>query len=460
MLADKSAVGIAGLAREGDIDAIAYRFALKELNPFAIVGFDYAVHNQNGELDLLDPETGEGQLSEQWLTDRAKFLAEVLTYNTNDGETSTTRRIRYRDFASDITLLAANEERRITFGSDGEEGFGGGDGNDHLYGGGGDDDLGGAAGDDYLEGNAGDDTLSGGADDDTLIGGKGDDRLDGGDGYDTYLIDGSDTVEDSDGLGVLKDKAGKPLTGVLEKRPDGSYVFLGNDHITVNRDTDLILTLDDGSVITLKNWQDGQLGLRLVESGNTEVGGTITGDIVPTDLDAEKAGIQANADANGNPVGEAGPYADILGGTAGKDHVSAGELDDDVQGKDGDDWLEGQSGKDYLAETFNWTVTEASAETEFKSIFGETDPAGSAADVIYAGGGNDRVWAGAGNDVVYGEAGGDIVVGGAASECVIAYGYAVLISTIWFASLRKPQKTSLTKAVETKEGGISATRSG
>lgn len=31
-------------------NVLAYRYALKELNPFALLGADYSKHNQNGEL--------------------------------------------------------------------------------------------------------------------------------------------------------------------------------------------------------------------------------------------------------------------------------------------------------------------------------------------------------------------------------------------------------------------------
>jgi pimeloyl-ACP methyl ester carboxylesterase len=45
---------------------IAYRYALTELNPFAITGNDglYAQFNENGELDRYDPATGTGNLTD------------------------------------------------------------------------------------------------------------------------------------------------------------------------------------------------------------------------------------------------------------------------------------------------------------------------------------------------------------------------------------------------------------
>ncbi|MCQ1547462.1 MAG: M10 family metallopeptidase C-terminal domain-containing protein [Candidatus Accumulibacter phosphatis] len=74
---------------------------------------------------------------------------------------------------------------------------------------------------------------------------------------------------------------------------------------------------------------------------------TVNGDIVPTDVQPEVPGIQAQGDAQGNPIGEAGAYEDMLSGSAGNDHILAGELNDDVgsgdgDGEDGDDPLDGQ----------------------------------------------------------------------------------------------------------------------
>ena len=85
-----------------------------------------------------------------------------------------------------------------------------------------------AAANDTLDGGTGNDSvwrrryghLTGGAGGDLLIGGAGADTLDGGAGYDTYTLEGRDTIQDLDGNGILKDKAGNILAGVIEKRAD------------------------------------------------------------------------------------------------------------------------------------------------------------------------------------------------------------------------------------------------
>jgi ABC-type transporter Mla subunit MlaD len=64
-------------ARQNDNEGLAYRYALKELNPFVLVGpaSIYAPHNTNGELDIFNAATGTGSLTETWLADRASFLS-------------------------------------------------------------------------------------------------------------------------------------------------------------------------------------------------------------------------------------------------------------------------------------------------------------------------------------------------------------------------------------------------
>ena len=53
---------------------IAWRHALQQLNAFAITDISYDEHNQNGELDLYDPDTGVGSLSESWIRARGEMV--------------------------------------------------------------------------------------------------------------------------------------------------------------------------------------------------------------------------------------------------------------------------------------------------------------------------------------------------------------------------------------------------
>nr|WP_320113867.1 hypothetical protein [uncultured Desulfuromonas sp.] len=174
---------------------IAYRYALVSLNPFVITGDDniYNDFNQNGELDLYDSATGEGELSSNYLQDRAEMLFNLITANISDSPESDTAVI-YEDVALNITLnepglLNPNPEYTITFGGDGTDTVRGtspnwsGDHNDRLYGMAGNDTIYGYSGDDYIEGGVGDDTLY------------------GGDGADTYFYNpgsGQDTITDTE----------------------------------------------------------------------------------------------------------------------------------------------------------------------------------------------------------------------------------------------------------------------
>jgi hypothetical protein len=79
-LSGKNAGDLFSLAKSD----IAYRYALKELNPFAVLGVDYAKFNADGELDRLNPANGTGTLSDQWLEDRARMLAWANRARTDD----------------------------------------------------------------------------------------------------------------------------------------------------------------------------------------------------------------------------------------------------------------------------------------------------------------------------------------------------------------------------------------
>ncbi|WP_320055887.1 hypothetical protein [Desulfuromonas thiophila] len=164
---------------------IAYRYALVNLNPFAVVGADYSNFNQNGELDIFDPATGEGQLSDSYLTDRAEMLANLIYCNIHDttdagGDGSPILYTDIRIGEDNIMIQSGKRESlfdqaRYTFGSkESDPLLPGTSNNDHLYGMGGNDTLDGKGGDDWLEGGKGQDTLNGGAGDDVYVYAPGD----------------------------------------------------------------------------------------------------------------------------------------------------------------------------------------------------------------------------------------------------------------------------------------------
>ena len=184
-------------------DSFAYRYALKELNPFAIRGLDYSNANKNGELDLLNLTTDKGSLSDSWIADRAAMLTWVMKANSADtqsvsgGSELEGRSWYFQDLATRKNLLAYPSGSIITtakvshviFGSESSDVMAGDSYTDHFYGAGGNDTLYGANGDDYLEGGTGNDKLYGGNNNDQLYGNSGDDTLVGGDGDDVVLAD-------------------------------------------------------------------------------------------------------------------------------------------------------------------------------------------------------------------------------------------------------------------------------
>jgi len=219
---------------------IAYRYALANLNTFAITGDAslYTQHNQNGELNAEN-------FSPQNLNDRVELLALIMQRNIDDqpaGDAlSSTEDRFYWAHNTDLKLATGDAKTEFLgmgsaqtqFGTNDTDGLAGDAKDDHLYGAGGDDTIYGNAGGDYIEGNAdndslygdagqdflygdqGDDQLYGGSENDFVYGGQGkdhlhggtgDDFLEGGEDDDTYYYntgDGKDTIYDLAGSNKL-----------------------------------------------------------------------------------------------------------------------------------------------------------------------------------------------------------------------------------------------------------------
>jgi trimeric autotransporter adhesin len=196
-----SAPVIAGIADTDTDQGLAYRYALKELNPFAIMANTlqandalYQAHNDQGQLIRVNLTDGTGAFTVQYLTDRALFLKEKIALNQLDLEKSSGN-VHFKDVTPHgleiTTVIDLREDREFLFGSDNPDTLTGGSQANHLYGGGSVDVLIGNAGRDYLEGNGGSDRLEGGAGADMMVGGS---------GNDTYLVDdlGDQVIEVGD----------------------------------------------------------------------------------------------------------------------------------------------------------------------------------------------------------------------------------------------------------------------
>ncbi|WP_455378084.1 putative Ig domain-containing protein [Petrachloros mirabilis] len=447
-----AAAAIVGAADTDTDLGIAYRYALKELNPFAIIANStqandalYAVHNDLGQLDRFNSEDGAGTLTAQYFHDRALFLAEKISLNMADRQISSGN-IHFVNYLADSELAAGQigyeietrvdfrTDQEFLFGSDGLDQLEGNSGADHLYGGGGADTLIGKGGNDYLQGDGGGDLLDGGDGSDTLlggaggdvlnggekadilIGGTGDDLLEGGTGFDTYIYstgDGNDRIEDSDAAGMIKVN-GQILIGGLKKTghtdwtsPDGtiSYAMSG---------TDLVVKLNGTPIMTVnENFQSGQFGIRLVDLPSFA-------DATRTIFDKIDHYEQVGTNPDGSPILEPvyAPFFDdnandtqlpitnispivppigddnnLIYAGGGDDFVQTGAGDDQVYGEAGDDSINGMGGNDQLYGGLG------------NDILTGDDPATPAT-------GNDYLDGGDGNDLLFGGIGGDILLGG------------------------------------------------
>jgi RTX calcium-binding nonapeptide repeat (4 copies) len=191
-IADKAVAGA---------DRLAYRYALTSLNPFAIVGTGtdslYTKHNQSGQLNLFDPTitnaSTQGQLTEQYLKDRAAMLSIITKRNQQDIP---------NDFIQTGAAFPPKHVEDVTTNTIIRQGAGGADGRPKtVFGSKSSDTINGG-----LIGGVKDDHIYGMAGTDLLTGNEGDDYLEGGQGFDTYIFnkgDGQDTILDIDNRGQL-----------------------------------------------------------------------------------------------------------------------------------------------------------------------------------------------------------------------------------------------------------------
>ena len=380
----------------------AYRYALTQLNPFAIIGETpaltealYAPHNTQGALNLFDAGTGIG-LTTDYLTDRTDFLVKKIEFNKTDGGilvglTNFFNDTHFKDFATNYEVPAGLftqiflTPREFLFGDEQSNVLTGQSNDDHLYGGAGHDVLMGQGGVGYLEGNIGNDILVGGTENDQLKGGK---------GFDLYIYnsgDGNDKIEDSDGQGVIIVKS-HLLQGGLHHATDAPDTYISLDgHTQFQLSGDLFVTLDDGSQLTVnENFVSGQLGIRLHDLPDYVNG-------LP-DRVFDFAPFGFNDQGNGFTIVSA--TNNIVHAFGGNDYVVSGIGHDQMFGDDGDDSLFGQGGDDRLVGGVGNDTLDGG------------DPG--------TGPGQDFLDGGAGDDVLYGGEGDDVLLGGPGADFLSA----------------------------------------
>lgn len=427
-LTNLSASSIAGLAKQD----IAYRYALQELNPFAVIGANYAVHNVGGSLDLYDAQTGNGTMTALYLSDRAELLTKRLAVNVNDGDTVPTD-THYVDIRTGFEVGSVASANEVLFGdAQDNRDLLGHAGGDHLYGGDGNDLLTGQGGMDYLEGNQGDDELYGGtendillgqqgndqlyggADNDRLNGGLGDDLLDGGTGLDTYFYrtgQGLDRIVDADKIGtILFDN--QTLVGGIRRQgtaadtwvsPDGQFTY-------VKSGTDLVIN----GTLTIQNFdvQTGALGIKLADaSGLVDSAGPTVNyangqPTVRYDGDATDNTPIFTAAANHEAYGYGGN--DILNfesSSALYNHqIFGGDGHDELRGGQGNDRIYGEAGRDLMVGVEGNDVLDGGGDIDLLK-------GGLGQDVLYGGLGDDALDGGSDDDVLFGGEGNDVLTG-------------------------------------------------
>ena len=192
-----SVVSTAGVTDEAQTD-LAYRYAVVNLNPFAILGDDTLYAQFETELALYNPASRTGNLTENYITDKSYFLNQLVEYNRSDDDdtvsaNSTEYFFDYQSYSEinhDLKTNNVNAGRYI-FADDKGKKVAGGEGADHLYGG---------AGNDILM-----ETEYPGSD-------TSDDYLEGGAGNDSYYVGGGDILHD------FMDAGGRLMHGVVAER--------------------------------------------------------------------------------------------------------------------------------------------------------------------------------------------------------------------------------------------------
>ena len=457
---------------------IAYRYALRELNPFVAEGADYADFNGDGSLNLWDinhPGENTNGMTEEYIRDRSQMVILQMRYLKNN------LNLTY-DLVDDIVQgdwdyydlgihpFAGNRDRpielsidgngimtdnhRIVFGTDnnpkGEEILEGGGRADRLYGRGGNDVLKGGAGDDYYE---------------------------GGKDFDAYHIQEHDTILDTDGQGKLLFADGNntiqaqsfmaiaPDTQVWKSVNAADNTFdnqfrawrESNDlHIVrLNADgTDSAdqatirhyfiqeKTLGKGKVlgIDLRDYQDpGSIAgnaqtleihaheryhniFNLQDDSYILYGGSRHDTVFAQGAQSGASGhaLRANL-AAGDDIAFGSRYADIIFGGEGTDILNGSNY---MRGADGRsdkekaldaDYLAGGAGTDFIHGFAGNDIIHTGDPGEHEI----TEAGNSQGDWATGGEGDDTIYGSQGKDLLQGSEGSDIIYGGADHDLIL-----------------------------------------
>ena len=400
-----TAAELKGAAEDSGDSGLAYRYALRALNSFAVIGADYIGlgHTADGALTLNDPSTGFGEMTGQYLTDRVSFLLAKLdlTLNNQQRPSDLFAATHYQDIASGFEVPSALSvstvsQREYLFGGANPDTLSGHNAtNDHLFGSEGNDLLRGFGSDDYLQGDSGDDMLDGNTGSDTLKGGP---------GFDTYAFntDGTDTVEDSDERGRLLAN-GQLMVGGIRQPGDAANTFHSTDNAFTFDQNGTTLTIN--GQLTVQNWHPGDLGVTLRDLSALLTGTPPVIDYnngLPTRTWEGTEGTDTFGPLGGGGFNEivntygGDDFPFFFSSSVGNEVVSLGSGNDYVEGALGNDRLYGEDGRDIL-------LGGGGGDDVLEGGAGE--------DLLKGGLGNDLLRGGADDDSVEGDSGNDIVLG-------------------------------------------------
>jgi len=431
--------------------SIAWRYALRELNPFVVTDMDYSRHNTDGSLDLYDPVTGQGAMTDEYMADRAAMLTWLIRFERkgarDDNDAPRTGPKPYNedwdtqgvegnwDFVDLSQRLPGGEplqlaidgagislhDHQVVFGSQAADTIEGAGATDRLYGGGGNDRLHGAGGSDYLE---------------------------GGNGFDIYFVDSGeagDRIRDTDGSGEIRFTSSLGVTRVLDggKRVSGANNLWRSDD---DQFTYRLLNADNGrgtltivrgtDIITIDDFAPGDLGITLEGAdaiAPIETTRVIRGDIEPAELDEYGNPTSGSPAPGRDDVLHDTPDDDRIEGLGGddildifrggRDVVLGGDGDDrlwnDILSDDGGDILQGEAGRDRILGGGGDDSIWADHEENLDALVarGESEPgSGLQGEWLDGHGGNDTVVGGSGNDAVWGGIGDDVLVGASGDD--------------------------------------------
>jgi Ca2+-binding RTX toxin-like protein len=447
-------------AMQAGPEGVAYRYALINLNPFVILGDEslFEGHNAHGQLALYDAASGSGELSALYLKDRAAMLSWKMKFDTGAMDDddyffqSGLPPLRMDKPYSEewdswsvngdwnfVDLAAGIDGGRLSLFIDGR-----GDSifvsdPDHQI-------IFGSSASELIEGLEATDRLYGGAGDDTLVGNRSNDHLEGGQGFDIYRFsagDGSDTVLDSDGLGVINIEGIEALgsAGIdpakWKQLSTDSWADIQNgisyQVSASNGESRLLIHKGDINII-VRGWSEGELGITLDVDALPVPDPIVSdrvlvGDLQPVDFNSSEAGIQAEADELGNlivgDVAEPGredvlydsPGNDLIQGLGGDDRIMAWRGGDDrIVGGGGSDILEGGDGNDQIHAGIEGDFADAYSIGEIQLASGQRGDllsGGSGEDLLVGDAGDDVLAGGMGRDILAGMGGDDIIEGDA-----------------------------------------------